>query len=185
MNTDNEKLLHQLEQATAADLDSDAVLDEETQALRDSWVAMGDLLDSHQPSTPLPMPQEIATPPTRSHVLWWAIAASLMLAASALWIYNQVNQSWTSSTQIAQDSLDTPQDPSPKPQDSTFQPQEPIIEPPTNDLLAWDDSLDEDISSFNTAVTDLERNWYGNNGDVRSMYNDVEEFSTDINGTSL
>ncbi len=184
MNTDNEKLLRQLEQATAADLDSDAILDEETRMLRDSWMAMGDLLDSQQPSTPLPMPKEIATPPKQSHVLWWAIAASLMLAASALWIYNQTNptnQRGAPSTQIAQDSPDTPQDPNPEPQDSI----DTSLESSTNDLLAWDDSLDEDISSFSTAVTDLERNWYGNNGDVRSMYNDVEEFSTDINETSL
>ena len=179
MSIENEKLLRQLEQATALDLDSEVSLDEETKSLRDAWLAMGDLLDSQPTCDSLPIPKAIVpAQPARSRIMGWVVAASLMLALSALWIFNQPKSELESpAPQLVQDSNVPTRDTIPQPAASTK-------EVPA-ELLAWDNSLDEDISLISAAVDDLEQNWYGNNGDVRTIYDELEDFSSDMNETSL
>ena len=135
MASESERLLEQLERATAAGAEPDPSADAETASLRETWLALGQLLEAAAPvGDALP---EVRCPRRRMSSRWsWialaAVAVSLLAAAAVAWL-----PAWSVPGQPA---VELAARPSPTPATAASAPSA------TEPGLDWDDSLDEEIA---------------------------------------
>ena len=181
MNDESKQLERRLEQATARQLPADTTLDSETAALREGWLALGQLLEAAEsasgPAAPLP-----AVPPVPARRSWtWlgvvaALAASLLVAGLATW--QLFPGSDTGQHAKAPEAARTPQ---------SVQPQEPVHIPEKTQLAtksgqdsSWDGTLDESITNAYQELIGIEQDWTGFSGISASVSARLEEISQEL-----
>lgn len=187
MNDESKQLERRLEQATARQLPADTPLDSETAALREGWLALGQLLEAAEsaagPAAPLP-----AIPPTPAPRSWkWlgrvvALAASLLVAGVVAWQLFPGSDS-------GQHAVKTPE-PAPTPQ--LVQTPEPALAPEKNQVAgqpgqqpkpaqeSWDGTLDESITQAYQDLISIEQDWTGFNSMSASVSTKLEEISQEL-----
>lgn len=202
MNDDLDRLQRALEQATAAGRVSADDLDAETCAMRETWLAFGQLLEASNSTGP----QAGAGPKTVSPLLLgegpgvkaaeasinrpmlprkranrWLLSAAGLLAASLLfaiatgWIVRSgQQQSLKSELQqtASTQSLATPSSGQPKNLTAA-------------DVPPWDDSLDEQFTQIDQQVLDARRDQFADAGLLTSIQYRIELMRQDIQADSL
>jgi hypothetical protein len=135
MNEETEQLQRQLERATAAGCEPDPSADAETAALRETWLALGQLLDAAAPVGDA-MPEMRC--PRRLAASRWSWAA---LAAVAVWLLIAAGVAWLPAWSVpGQAPVEVAARPSPLPSAAAS------AQTPAEAGLEWDDSLDEEIA---------------------------------------
>ncbi|MCA9145097.1 MAG: hypothetical protein H6821_16560 [Planctomycetaceae bacterium] len=181
MNDSNEKLLAQLEQATASA--TSEMLDEETAMLRESWLAFGKLVDAADAeSTP-----SITCPPTTRRAGLFArsiaaLAASLLVAFTAWSILNRDSDPVVPAPEVA-----VPQAlPSEGPGLSTVAESPSSGEQPEPvDEFAWDDSFDEQLAITSQAIRSARADWSGGDRRYSVLLDQFEQFDEELSEGSL
>jgi hypothetical protein len=148
MNDEIERLCEQLERATAAGCEPDAATDAEAAALRETWLALGRMLDAAAPADDA-MP-EMQLPRRRTPSCWWwaapiAAAVCLLVAAAVAWLPTATTPSQTPVEVAAR----TGPEPSPAAQSLRHE-----------NGLAWDDSLDEEIAQAGQKILSIAQEPY-------------------------
>jgi hypothetical protein len=91
MNDESKKLQHRLEQATSPDCPAEALADTELAAWRESWLALGQMLEDREKQArpmAIALPGQLADPaaapasPRKVSLFSMAVAASLLVAAA-------------------------------------------------------------------------------------------------------
>jgi hypothetical protein len=205
MNDQQQKLREMLERATARGDDMPADLDAETLSLRESWLALGKLLEDAQLAagqssetwqvtlrpTPRRWPLAVAA----------AIAASLLLAAGLTLAYRlldgsnavqpsaptlaQDDQPATNSTKglpgtVAQASPSEFRTLTPEPRTLTSEPRTL-----NSSVLAWDDSLDNELTAVAQAAALVREDWYARAGGVSAIERGLDQIKKDIEDGTL
>jgi len=167
-------LQDQLELATSAKLTDDSVLDEDTTALREGWLALRQLLESSDavgdisPNRPQPM--------VASHLAWrmsWlAVAASLLLVLAGAWYLGR----------------DGKRDPvKDAPDQIAYQNVQPIAPtlPTSNldqadDVPSWDDTLDDEITMASESLILVQQRWSTLDQQLDSVYEQIKQFEGEL-----
>jgi hypothetical protein len=142
MNDETKRLQEQLERATATGCQPDPAADAETAALRETWLALGRLLEAASPAgDAIP---ELHCPRRRTSSRWWwaapaAVAALLLVGAAVAWL-----PAWSAP---GQPPVEVAARPSPVP--ATAEPD-----------LEWDDTLDEEIALASQRLSSLAQEPY-------------------------
>lgn len=142
MNDESNQLERRLEQATARRLPADTPLDSETAALREGWLALGQLLEAVEtvsgPAAPLP-----AVPPGPPPRSWRvlsvvaALAASLLVAGVVAWKVFPTADSVQRANVV----------PAPAPsKEAPRLPANDLAKAETAKEMSWDGTLDEGIT---------------------------------------
>lgn len=186
MNDESNQLERRLEQATARQLPADTTLDSETAALREGWLALGQLLDAAEsvsgPAAPLP-----SVPPAPAPRSWqWlgavvALAVSLLVAGVVTWqLFPGRDSGERGSGQHAV------KNPAPVPSPQSVQPPEPLGVPEKSQLVtrpvqeSWDGTLDEGITKAYQELISIEQDWTGFNSMSASVSTKLEEISQEL-----
>ncbi len=188
MSDHPEKLRRQMEQATAPELSPDASLDAQTQSLRRTWLAFGQLLEEGQPEADRPL--ELGPMPRRARHTGWKLAAAAALAASlvvgVVLAWALIARTWTGGPASPAREValpDSPQDTEP----STV-PEQPAPQTVDRDetvQLAWDDSLDDRIAQVGQEVARSQQGWYGLDDTSGTVWQGFEEIEEDMQDDTL
>ena len=198
MNDEQQRLRKMLERATAPGHEMPADLDAETSSLREGWLALGKLLDdaqlaAGQSSRPW---QVTLRPAPRRWPLAVAvvIAASLLLAAGLTLAYRLRDGSdavQPSAPSLAQDDHSAAKPhvdaPGAVAQTPTPDPRSPITDhrSPITDQLAWDDSLDDELTVVAQAAALVRDDWYARAGGVSAIERGLDQIKKDIEDGTL
>jgi len=189
MNDETKRLQEMLERATAPGEQMPGDLDAETSSLREGWLALGKLLEDAQsaPGQPLDRWQVTLRPaPQRWRLAAVAaVAASLLIAAGLTLAYRLLdgsNAGQPSAPMLAHDKSPTTDDRSP-----TTDHRSPITDhrSPTTSDLAWDDSLDDEITAAAQAAAWVQQDWYARAGGVSAIERGLDEIKKDIEDGTL
>ncbi len=198
MNDESRRLQEMLERATAPGDEMPADLDDETSSLREGWLALGKLLKDAQFASDKPLDRWQVTPRPAPQRWRWAvaaaIAASLLIAAGLTLGYRLLDGSnavQPGTPQLAQDNqpatgarVDTseavvqaaePQPRSPNPEPRTLNP----------DYLAWDDSLDDELTVVAQAAALAQEDWYARAGGLSAIERGLDQIKKDIEDGTL
>ena len=177
MNDEPSELERRLERATAPECPSDPPQDAETAALRDGWLALGQLLEAAQPSGE---PFQLRSMPERTRrvgrwpVVAAAVAASLLLGVALAWklvgggAVDDVSR--LDGAVAAHVPPGTGANVAPKPTLS-----EPVV-----DDLPWDDPLDQQIASVAEEVVRVQQEWYRLEQGFAPVYRGLEQMEDDL-----
>ncbi len=159
MKDDLETDLQALEEATAGGDRLAERLDPESAALREAWLAFGEMLEAAQPAN-LPSPrfpgEQSETGAVRQRRRWQRLLAAAMLAASLLvavatiWMLGSANRQDDHAAVPEQTvATNNQRAPPPKAHDKSAA---------TTDALQWDDSIDEQIEQLNWQMLCVQEN---------------------------
>jgi hypothetical protein len=168
-----------LERATAAADLAGAELTPETQALREGWLAFGQLLESTQP---LEAPKPERPMPARRTRRWpllvvVATAVCVLICMDAARIWNYMNPSEGVSPSPAAVAVTK----ATQPAADAKQPSEAAV---VNEL-AWDDSLDEQIAQVGQTMIALQPSWSDRSGAFDAVQYDLQQVQKEIEGEKL
>ncbi|MHB1036597.1 MAG: hypothetical protein ACYC35_17815 [Pirellulales bacterium] len=154
MNENLNELHERLTRATALAGSPDASLDEQTASLREAWLAFGQLLETAQSAADRPVRLAVTAPRRRRRIerAVLALAACLLIAASALWVVQAVRRSLDSGLPdaIVAENQSERTVPGTKVQGAS----------PEADL-AWEDPLDSEIIQAGQAVLSVREDVLG------------------------
>jgi len=168
MSDELKKLERQLEEATTADCGPGAPLDAETELLRETWLAFGELLDTAYPpgDEPIKMPP---TPRREFRGRWLAAAAlaaaSLLIGVTAVW-----NSIESNRNQIVKPIENNQQE---------IEPEQVERAPETmvaDADLQWDDTIDDQIALAGQSVVQIQQDWY----QLSEPFDSLEEGAVNI-----
>jgi hypothetical protein len=211
MSDDINKLVEQLEKATAPGEQIDASLDAETRSLREGWLALGQLIEAAQPPSahpPLilaPQQQYPAQPvPTRRRklaasktlVASAALAASLLVAALATWSF--VTRSFVNGSFVNGSFVNGRQDPQIV-QDQQNQTPAPVVKVTTpvlvqdnrnpsdsaGDELDWDAPLDSEIAAAGQEMLRIQSDWHASDDTSSAIYYRMQQMRQELNDNTL
>jgi hypothetical protein len=149
----------QLQWATARDVPPNALLDQETTSLREAWLAFGQLLEAAQPAPDQPL-KCLSEPPGRGR-RWWrlaaivGLAASLLVAATIFWSARRTEPAGVVTAPSVEVAVSRTEPAAPAaeraPQEKPSSPVAP------GSALAWDDTLDKEITVAGQAVVSADQ----------------------------
>lgn len=181
MRESTEELLAKLEQATTSD--GDAPLDEETAALRESWVALGELLTAanDQPMPKIVRSEKIGRPGMSIRMLG-ALAASLLVAFAAWTLLNRERSSIDSSAEVTSPNVPSIKTPS---LDNIASGPNVLDTETDQDEFAWDDSFDEQLAATSQAIRSVQADWSGGDRRYSVLIDEFERFDDELSEGSL
>ncbi len=185
-DADLKNLEQQLERATASDSPSDvslgkdtAPLDEDTRALRETWLSLANLLETTQPAADEPF--ELQLPRVRPKRRWLAgllvLAASLLVAVALGW--HLLGSGRPSSPSVPSNQIAIPE---PKPSQPTTK---QAVAKQDESPLDWDDSLDQQLVSAGRAIVLVQQDWYGLDRACAPLQHGLEQMQEDIKNDPL
>ena len=188
MNDDPRELRRRLEQATARAGSDESPLEPETAALRAGWLALGELLEAEQRSSP-PRPlgegpgvraAGIGTRLTRRRrwlpIAIAALAASLLIAVSVTWHARGLKPATVPSTQPS-DFAQNGAKPDAAVNDGSTA---------AGDLeLAWDSSLDREIEQAGQKIMQLRQDQLASAAVSDRLQYQLEDLSKDLEESPL
>lgn len=204
-NEEQQKLREMLERATAQGHEMPVDLDAETSSLREGWLALGKLLEDAQLAAGQSSETwQVTLPPARRRwplAVAAAIAASLLLAAGLTLAYRlrvgsnplqpsvptlaHDDQRATSPTNDRRETV--AQTPNPEP--GTSNRESPTLTPeprtPSTDQLAWNDSLDDELTVVAQAAALARDDWYARAGGVSAVERGLDQIKKDIEDGTL
>ncbi len=199
MNEDSDKLLAELEAATGAIAPQHDAHDQQTQALREGWLALGRVLEAAETVLPEPVESWRAAPPLPARRFRPAVLISLCASISAavalalvVWALSTEGPNRPTGSEIAsaRGSTDPPA-PHPLPGQtgpgspaSGRQPSEPA---PASDVaeLRWDDPLDDQIISVTQALVQIERDWASTGGHLDRVRDGLQNLDSEMGQGTL
>ncbi len=156
MNDESNQLERRLEQATSRQLPAGTPLDSETSALREGWLALGQLLEAVEavsgPATPLPaVPPRLPRRSRKALAVAAALAASLLVAGVLAWQLFPAKDSGEHATQV----------PGPAPALEGPRITEKNLAQASADAKesSWDGTLDESINQAYQELIRIEQDW--------------------------
>ena len=172
----------QLELATSVDpIPDDVPLDEETRALRASWLALSQLLDQADagPSDDIDETvvsvREGAKSRSRWPLVWVAIAASLLLMVSSGWLLVRFGSPIRQSSP-ADEVAESPDRSDPFPVVAS----QSKVETNDDEEFSWDDSWDDQIAQVEENVILAGQDWYALDQPYDSMSRQIEQFEGEL-----
>ena len=172
---DTKKIEEQLQQATAPGDTLDAALDAETTSLREGWLALDQLIEAAQPpSTGQPELQypTQAAPLQQRKLLGRKTLAALAALAASLVVAAIVTQS------RVEDQPDAVKD----------RPQITQVErsgTDADDILAWDCSLDTEITAAGQEMLRIQADRYASDDTSSALYYRIQQMRQDLNDNTL
>lgn len=166
MNEEMKKLQRQLERATARGVDGESELDPQTARLRDAWTALGRLLEAATADAPS-LDRWAQRPPFRPR-RWLvpataALAASLLVAALAAWMWRAGNMPEKPGTAPPAATFATVKSPARQQTAETVAQRSAQVQNPRQpepaDAPAWDDALDERLAQVGQQVVRFQQDW--------------------------
>lgn len=181
-NQDPEDLLEVLNQATAPGETIDPSLDGPTAELRETWLALGRLLEASQPAEA----PAVACPQSPRARRWQPAVAVLLAVAAAIVVAVSLARS-TVETKRPVEVAKSPAAPTAAPiqAPSTFATTRPAASPASAVSLAWDDALDEHISQVGRRLRGIEGDWSFYGQDYAHVQEAVEQFAQEMQGDPL
>lgn len=181
MNAESQRLLQQLEQATAAGNVPLPEMDAETAALRQGWLRLTQLLEAaaadEDPKVILARPPFSPTSPRRKSLAIAALAASALLLVVAGWMSRNELAPRGAVEQVAQDQPLVP------PRERAAHGKSPG--PQTADELAWDDTLDERLAQAQLAMEALRLESRGPEMRMELLQNQLRTIENEVQTGSL
>lgn len=172
--TNDDLLQTQLEQATAPGREPAYGCDAETRRLRETWIALGHLLETTSAGDPGPaqvVRQKAGQRGKRFSSVSWAVAASLLcMAALAAWFALHREQSTVPSAPAIAGASEKKQ-----PADES----EATLAPDP-EATAWDDSLDGELLSLSQAASSLDSSWRTRSTRITAVGDALEEIEQEI-----
>jgi len=198
MNDESRRLQEMLERATAPGDEMPADLDDETSSLREGWLALGKLLEDAQFASDKPLDRWQVTPRPAPQRWRWAvaaaIAASLLIAAGLTLGYRLLDGSnavQPGTPQLAQDDqpatgvrVDTLEAvvQAAEPEPRSLNPEPRTLNP---GYLAWDDSLDDELTAVAQAAALVQEDWYARAGGLSAIERGLDQIKKDIEDGTL
>ena len=185
MSDEQDKLQRQLEHATADDCPADAAMDPQTASLRESWIALGQLLEAAQPDPGSPL--QLRQAPRRTAGVWKKLAGATVLAASmtigfvlarTLVLSIPPDAPLPPDGQIAMPEVkqDVPAQEAEQRAAHARQPAAVVAK----DTLEWDDSLDRQIVLAGQEVVRIQQDWYRLDDAVGPVLRGLEQMEQDL-----
>ena len=180
MSDELSELDRRLTAATAPECPAHLLSDAETAALREGWLALGELLEAAQPM--LDQPVRLRQPPNRRVPVGWRLAGAAALAASVLL---GMTLAWQLTRGIRGGSTSSPSEGlAVGVRESKVPPEQPRTVP-TDDELVWDDPLDEQIASAGQQILRLQQDWDYLDDAFGPVYHGLEEMEDDLEQSTL
>jgi hypothetical protein len=170
------ELERRLTAATEPECPGHLLSDAETAALREGWLALGELLDAAQPA--LDQPVRLPEPPTRWMSARWKLAAAAALAVTVLL---GVTLAWQFVGGNRGGDIASPTEGGEGPN----APWEPSFTMPTEEELVWDDPLDEQIALAGEQIVRLQQDWDYLDDAFGPVYSGLEEMEDDLDESTL
>jgi hypothetical protein len=172
--TNDDLLRTQLEQVTAPGREPADGCDAETRRLRETWLALGNLLESTNAgddADPVQVkPRHAGQQGQRSNPVSWAVAASVFFMAALA--------AWFGSTREPSNKPSQPEIASAQgKQQPTNQSEPTSLDPETT---AWDDSLDGELVSLSQAASSLDTSWRTRSTGLTAVGDALEEIEQEI-----
>jgi hypothetical protein len=174
------ELRRRLTAATAADCPAHLLSDAETAALREGWLALGELLEAAQPT--LDEPVRLRQPPPRRVPAGWRLAGAAAVAASVLLGTMLV---WQGVDSNRRGGTPSPSGGLARGVEEPDAPSEPLRPMPTEDELAWDDPLDDQIASAGQQILRLQQDWDYLDDAFGPVYHGLEEMEDELDESTL
>ena len=187
-----------LERATAPGHEMPADLDAETSSLRQGWLALGKLLEDAQLAAGQSLETwQVTLPPARRR---WPLAVAVVIAASLLLaagltiahrLRDGSNPLQPSAPTLAHDDHRATSSTKDLPETvaQTPNPESPSLTPeprtPNTDQLAWDDSLDDELTVVAQAAALVRDDWYARAGGVSAVERGLDQIKKDIEDGTL
>ncbi len=196
MNDSTEKLLRDLEAVTGRGDPPEGDLDAHVAPLREGWLSFGRLLDAAQAALPEPDQAWPIAPPAR-RTRWRAaalvaVAASLLVAATAALALRAIKTRDTvdpsGGTIFARQPESVPEAPRrPVKKDVVPGPIErtPREAPAIAAAPAWDDSLDDAITSAGQSLVRIEQDWTSTGGRLDEVQAEIQQMRREVEGGTL
>jgi len=181
MTDELRELEQRLAQATAPRSGSQAPLDSEAAALREAWLAFGEMLEAAGEVTPGRLPSPPAPLPYADARSRWlpiamvALAASVLVAIAVAWHVARVKPSALPSVPQIAESHPAPAAPAAK--------QVPIVAVETE--IAWDDALDQRIEQAGWEVAQVQQDWLAAGASSGFVRYQMEQVKKDIEDSPL
>ena len=174
------ELERRLTAATAPECPAYLLSDAETAAMREGWLALGELLEAAQPM--LDEPVRLPEPPNRRLSARWKLAATAALAATVLlgvmlgrrFVEGNRQGGIASTPEGVAVGVERPNAPSEQPRTM-----------PTEESLVWDDPLDEEIALAGQQIVRLQQDWGYLNDAFGPVYSGLEEMEDDLDESTL
>ena len=180
MSDELNELERRLAAATAPECPAHLLSDAETAALREGWLALGELLEAAQPM--LDQPVRLRQPPNRRVPVGWRLAGAAALAASVLlgmtlaWQLTRGSRGGGTSSPSEGLAVAAEEPNAPSEQPRTI---------PTEDELAWDDPLDEQIALAGQQILGLQQGWDYLDDAFGPVYHGLEAMEDDLDESTL
>jgi hypothetical protein len=205
MNDDPIKLQRSLEQATSAEPLASGEMDRQIAALREAWLAFGQLLDAAAPtSAPTIVPLRTPRPARRRP---WVLAAAAALAASLLIAVASVLMSNRPVQPIA-GGVAAKERPQPSPEGNNAisgqaaakpapksavaadvqreaTPARQVRSAPQTNQPSWDDDLDKQMAAAGKNLISLQQQWVQRSGGYEMAQFRLEQIQSDVKDNSL
>jgi len=185
----------QLERATAAQGSAEA-LDAETASLRESWLALGRLLEAAEKDLKEPFPWK--RPPWRTRPNRWklagaaALAASLLIGLTVAWSLLRKGPPNGATATPGEAAARQQKEPLPasdlaEPKLAVDVPSLPQEEPKTFvDELDWDnDPLDEQLALVGEEIVRIQQDWDAVENTFEPVWEGLEQMAEDIESETL
>ncbi len=175
MREDIEKIEEQLEKATASGDTIDAGLDAEATSLREGWLALGQLIEAAQPSSAGPPELQYPTqaaPLQRRKLIGRKTLATLAVLAASLLVAAIVTLS------LVEDQADAVKD---RPQITQVK----RSTTDTDDVLAWDCSLDTEITAAGQEMLRIQADRYALDDTSSALYYRIQQMRQDLSDNTL
>jgi hypothetical protein len=187
MNESTEKLLARLEQATGLETtacetpgsENSEPLDDDTAMLRESWLALGKLLDAADAESERPLVRPKDTRSAGLPLKFIAGLAASLLVAFAAWAMLKRGSDVIVPVQEVTVLPD-----SPAPIDVAKAPQDGESVDAI-DEFAWEDSFDEQLAAASQAIRSVQANWNGGDRRYSVLLDQFEQFDEELSEGSL
>ena len=198
MSNDTNKLVEQLEKATAPGNAFDATLDADTRSLREGWLALDQLIEAAQPASACPPVVQYPTQAiaskrhglvgTKTLSAAAVLAASLLVAALVTWsLVERLPNDGRQNQEIVKDQPNEAQSPS-----AVEKAQEPVLvkdqQSPSGssgDDFDWDASLDSEIAAAGQEMLRIQSDWYASDDTSSAIYYRMQQMQQDLGGNAL
>lgn len=183
MSDELNELQRRLERATAPERPVDPPEDSETAALREGWLALGQLLEAAEPRQE---PFELRRwPEERTRYVGWrsvvaaAVAACLLIGVALAWRFTGGSAPGDEAKPSGAVAVNT------RHEDGVIVSSERTGPEPPAEELGWDDPLDQQIASVAQEVVRVQRDWYGADDAFAPVYRGLEQMGEDLAEGSL
>lgn len=198
MTDDQDQLAKQLERATSAEISAMESLDDESSALREGWLALGQLLEADRKhhGEPLRLGPPARRPKQRYLMAMIAAAASLLIGAGITWSLISTNRQPESTARsvtkdpAARSSADPAKEVGdPETPGTVLVPRETLRRPERKAVASgswdWGDSLDEEIAQAGQAMVAVQQDWRHLEDTFEPVYHRLEAMEEDMNDSTL